>query len=247
MSRPSVYQPWSRECDVKMLSSAELEKLVSDRGSTYEFLARIYRAEVDQELLEQMARIRLPAEVDLPEICEGYRMLSKYLEHRTANMLTDLAVDYAKIFLGAGVAGSRTYPYESVYMSHDGLVMQDARDQVLILYRQEGLGRTGGDLNEPEDHIALELEFMVYLCQKTTQALRDGSNGGALAYMRKQRDFLQEHLVRWVPAFCSDVQRLAREDLYKAVAKITIGYLSMEQHLIGELMGEIKDTQNHAI
>lgn len=226
---------------MQTLITAELEKLISNRGSTYGLLARIYRMEVEQELLEQMARMSLPVEVDLPEISEGYRMLNCFLEHRTGNTLTDLAVDYARIFLGAGATGNRTYPYESVYTSPDRLVMQDARDQVLKLYREEGLGRAEEEFNEPEDHIALELEFMAYLCQKTTEALKDGNNGCALGYLQKQKDFIEEHLIPWVPPFCNDVQRLAQGDFYKAVAKITIGYLSMEKDLIGELMDEIQE------
>lgn len=226
--------------EVKNFSTAELTKLISNRGSTYGFLARIYRVEVDQELLDQMARMGLSIKVDLPEISEGYRMLKGFLEHLTERTVTDLAVDYARIFLGAGAkSGDGAYPYESVYTSPEGLVMQDARDQVFKLYREEGLDRAE-ELNEPEDHIAVELEFMSYLCQKTTEALKDGDKGGALGYLKKQNDFLEEHLMRWVPAFCDDVQRVALGDFYKAVANITIGYLSMEKDLIGELVDEIQ-------
>ncbi|MFC2056741.1 molecular chaperone [Chloroflexota bacterium] len=225
---------------MKNFSTAELEKLISNRGSTYGFLARIYRVEVDQELLEQMARMSLPVEVDLPEISEGYRILKSFLEHPTGGTLTDLAVDYARIFLAPGARGNAAYPYESVYTSPDRLVMQDARDQVVKLYREEGLGRAE-EFNEPEDHIAFELEFMSYLCQKTTEALKDGDKGGASGYLKKQKNFLEEHLTCWVLAFCDDVQRLARGDFYKAVAKITIGYLNMEQDLIGKLVDEIQE------
>ncbi len=226
---------------MKNLTTAELQLLVSNRAGTYEFLARIFRVEVDQDLLEQMAGMTLPAEIELPEISEGYRILNGFLEHRKASTLTDLAVDYARIFLGAGAASTRTYPYESVYTSPDRLVMQDARDQVLQLYRLEGLGRAEQEFGEPEDHIALELQFMACLCRKTTEALKDGNKERALGYLEKQKDFVQAHLLPWVPRFCSDVQRLAREDLYRAVAKITLGYLKMEQDLIGELMDEIQD------
>ena len=224
---------------MKNFSTAELKKLISNRGSTYGFLARIYRVEVEQELLEQMDRMSLPVEVDLPEISEGYRMLKGFLEHLTGSTLTDLAVDYAGIFLGAGGMENRTYPYESLYTSPDRLVMQDARDQVLKLYREEGLDRAE-EFNEPEDHIAFELEFMSYLCQKTTKALKDGDKSEALGCLKKQKGFLEEHLLPWVPPFCNDVQRLAQGDFYKAVAKITVGYLSMEKDLIGELVDEIQ-------
>jgi anaerobic sulfite reductase subunit A len=107
------------------------------------------------------------------------------------------------------------------------------------MYREEGLDRAG-EFNEPEDHVALELEFMAYLCQKTTAALQSGDQGAASGYLHKQKDFLEKHLIPWVPTFCSDVQRIARGDFYKAVAKITVGYLDIERDLIGELIEEIQ-------
>ncbi len=225
---------------MESLGSGEFEELISNRGGLYGFLARIYRVEVDQELLDQMGKMNLPVEVDVPEISEGYRMLKGFLEHLRERTVTDLAVEYARIFLGAGLArGDGAYPYESVYTSPKRLVMQDARDQVLKIYREEGLDRAE-EFNEPEDHIAFELEFMAYLCQKTTEALKEGDKGRTLGYLKKQKDFLEKHLIPWVPAFCDDVQRVARGDFYRAVAKITVGCLGMEQELIGQLIDEIR-------
>ena len=175
--------------EVENFSTVELEKLISNRGSMYGFLARIYRVEVDRELLEQMAKMDLSLEVDVSEISEGYRMLKGFLEQLRESSLTDLAVEYARIFLGAGLGrGEGAYPYESVYTSPDRLVMQEARDQVLKIYREEGLDRAE-EFSEPEDHIAFELEFMAYLCQKTAEALKDGERGSVLGYLKKQKDF----------------------------------------------------------
>jgi TorA maturation chaperone TorD len=226
---------------VEGFSAMELEGLLSNRCSMYGFLARVYRVEVDQDLLDRMTDMNLSVEVDAPEISQGYAILRRFLQNQRESALTDLAVDYARTFLGAGlVGGDGAYPYESVYTNADRLVMQDARDEVLKLYREEGLDRAR-EFNEPEDHLALELEFMAYLCQRSAAALKAGDNGGALGYLQKQHEFLAKHLLAWVPAFSQDVQRLAREEFYRAVAKITVGYLNMERELIGELIDEIRD------
>ncbi|MCJ7569352.1 MAG: molecular chaperone TorD family protein [Anaerolineales bacterium] len=218
---------------------AEFNELISERSSMYGFLGRIYRVEADQELLDQMAKMHLSDEVEVPEISEGYRMLRGFLEHLTESTLIDLAVEYAKIFLGVGLIGDKgAYPYESVYTSPDGLMMQEARDEVLKIYREEGLNKAD-EFTEPEDHVAFELDFMAYLCDKTIEVLKEGDNDGALGYLKKQMDFLEKHLIPWVPSFCSDVIRMAQGDFYKAIAKITVGYLSMEQDLIGEIIGGI--------
>jgi len=217
----------------------DLEQLLANRCSMYTFLARIYRSEVDAELLSQMRGMDLSAPVDDPEIREGYQRLESYLERCDASTLTDLAVDYARVFLGAGLREKEgAHPYESVYTSPERLVMQEARDKVLELYREEGLGRSE-TVVEPEDHLSLELEFMNHLCRQTRHALGAGDGPGVLKYLHKQQEFLREHLLSWVPAFADDVQRFACEDFYPAVAKITTGYLRLEQELIADLIDAV--------
>lgn len=218
----------------------ELEQLLLNRCSMYSFLARIYRLEADEELLAQMAAMDLSVDVDVPQIRQGYEMLRSYLANRGATTLTDLAVDYARVFLGAGQGEKDgAYPYESVYTSPERLVMQEARDQVLDLYRKEGLEPSEAMI-EPEDHLSLELEFMACLSKRTAEALEAGDHERALRDLQKQQEFLEKHLLSWVPAFCQDVQRFAHEGFYQAVALITAGYLALERELIGDLIGVVQ-------
>jgi putative dimethyl sulfoxide reductase chaperone len=216
-----------------------LKELIANRSDMYGFLARLYREEADQELLERMAEMEGPVKEGWPEINEGYRLLKNYLDRRTEKSVFDLATDYAGIFLVAGAKGDCAYPYESIYTSPLRLVMQEARDQVLKLYRENGLEKSP-ESNEPEDHISCELEFMSYLCGKTVKALKANDKKPALGYLKKQKYFLEEHLGKWAPAFCQDIERIAEADFYKAVARITTGYLHLEQDLIEELIEVVK-------
>ena len=213
------------------LNTIELEQLFSFRGAIYQLLARFYRAEVDQEILSQLHRLEFAADMTLPEILEGNRLLKSFVAQMGDNALTDLAVDYAKIFLGLGpICGEGAYPYESVYTSPDRLLMQNARDEVAAIYASEGV-RPADSCNEPEDHIAYEFTFMAYLCQKTLAAIRRSDEPGANGCLQQQRQFLQDHLLSWVPNFCADVQRIAGTDFYKAIAMITHGFLTMERDM----------------
>jgi TorA maturation chaperone TorD len=216
-----------------------LNKIISNRAGMYGFLARLYRDEVDRQLLDRIAGMDFLIKFDLPEITEGFRKLKDCLDHRNENTIFDLATDYAGIFIVAGGKGDCAYPYESVYSSPQKLVMQDARDQVLKLYRENGLDKSPESI-ESEDHIAVELEFMSYLCHRISGALTADDKDLALSILKKQRSFLEEHLLNWVPAFCRDIERIAAGDFYKAMAKITAGYLHLEQEVIGELMNTIK-------
>ena len=107
----------------------ELIKLIEQRAATYGLLSRLFRVEIDQELLDQLHGMRFPAATGNSDVDEGYLRLAKYLSNTWENSLTDLAVDYTRVFIGHGVdAYSAAYPFESVYTSEKRLLMQDARE-----------------------------------------------------------------------------------------------------------------------
>ena len=221
-------------------SLIEMEKLIKNRSRIYSFLARIYRTEVDKELLSQLSSLTIPENADIPGVSEGIRLLVNYVKHSMEDTLIELAVDYARIFLGTGVqSGEGAYPFESVYTNPYKLVMQEARDEVFNLYRKAGL-IPSQDIGVPEDHVAFELEYMVHLCEDTSDALAAGDTHGAVDYLTKQKHFLEKHLLgSWMPAFCSDVQRVSKTDFYKAIAMITLEYQKIDLHTISELIEEM--------
>ena len=107
------------------------------RMATYQFLSRLFRVEVDQELYDTLMSMRFPANTGNALVDEGYRMICGYLSQADGTVLTEL-----RAFIGSGNDGfSAAYPYESVYTSPKRLMMQDARDEVLVLYRAFGLDK----------------------------------------------------------------------------------------------------------
>jgi putative dimethyl sulfoxide reductase chaperone len=223
-----------------MKDLALLAALNSTRLSTYHFLARAYRIEIDAEFLDQVTRLDLSNALENSQMREGLQLLKGYLAQRSIGVLTDLAAEYASIFLGAGaIPGLNAFTYESVYTSPEKLVMQDARDQVRGIYFKAGLERAEGTV-EPEDHIAFELEFMAFLCQKLKTALERSDVDAARGALAEQADFITHHLSVWTPAFCADIERAARMDFYKGIAKITNGYLLLDQIVVPQMLEELE-------
>jgi anaerobic sulfite reductase subunit A len=218
---------------------AEYSALIANRENLYRLLGRIYKVEVDQPLLNQLKGMCFPAESGEVGLGKGYRMLEEYLRHPGWDPLTDLAVDYAKVFLGAGMISENAaaYPYESVYTSPKRLIMQDARDQVVAAYRAKGMNKAE-TLDFPEDHIALELEFMAYMCHETQHVLITQDWATVACCFKEQMDFLTQHLLNWVPVFCADVEKFAGTEFYKAVAQITKGYLRLECVILEDMIAE---------
>ena len=73
-----------------------------------------------------------------------------------------------------------------------------------------------GNWNEAEDHIALELEFMQRMALRAAEALSDNAEDEAIAYLRTSYDFLENHLMNWVPMLVADMRMHARTLFYQA-------------------------------
>lgn len=217
------------------LVQSEMLELTESREGVYEFLSAVFQREIGRESLTLLKEqiCGEPKEALSP----GYAVLRGFFEQKNAQtpdmVEKELQIDYAALFLSMGE--KHVPPYESVYTSKERLVMQEARDQVLAEYREEGLERNQC-FREPEDHIAIELEFMARLCRKTAACLRAGDTATARRYLEKQRGFLKQHLLVWAPDFCKDVQQTAKTDFYKGIAEITAEHLSLEDETIAELL-----------
>lgn len=208
--------------------SIEIIELASVREALYRFLARLYILEVDAPLLEAMQAMTFPEAVSNPDLSEGYGLLREYLARSTEEDLEDLAVDYANVFLAAGVAqGLAAFPYESVYVSKTHMLEQEPKSRIAELYASRGLTPNRDLPKAPEDHIAMELEYMAFLCR-----LLEEESGDAESLLLEQKEFLEAHLVNWVPLLCRDVVGYAQTDFYKAVGKITDSFIQMEQTLL---------------
>ncbi len=203
--------------------------LMRDRETIYRLLARLYRKEIDGELLESLETMPVDAKNTEFDFRDGARKMKSAIQ-ASNDPLTDFAVDYARIFLGAGIAtGVVAYPYESVFTSRDRLVMQEAWEQVLAIYKENGIGKTETDLYE--DHVGLELEFMAILCERAGKLIEAGRQEDLERNLDLQKDFLEHHLLNWVPMLTKTMRECPGSNFYKGVALMTDAFLKTEEEL----------------
>ena len=213
---------------------------MTGRARLYGMLSRLYREEVDRAALDELRSMRFPLSTGSSQVDEGYRKLYDYLKGAWDDSVRELAVDYVSTFIGHGVNGfSAAYPYESVYTSERRLLMQQARTEVLQTLRENEL--YAGAWNEPEDHVALELEFMQRMALRAAEALEAGAEDEAVAYLRTSGDFLQNHLLNWVPMLVSDMHAHARTDFYRGLGTLTLGALEEDAALLQELLDSVEE------
>ena len=148
------------------------------------------------------------------ELKEKTKEFKRRLEE--GETLDDLAADYAKTFLGAGSAqGAAAFPYESVYTSPKHVMMQDAWNQMCEILESKGIERNEESKDLLEDHIAVELDYMAYLCDETSQYTE------TLAGLEEQREFLNKHLLNWVPEVCLDIKDNEETAFERLVGQVT--------------------------
>lgn len=208
----------------------ELAVMNTARKGFYEFLASMYKLELTDEQIETLAKQDLL--VDDEFVGAGYATVKEYLRHRNSGTRQELAVDYARVFLGAGMYEQLTAPpYESVYTSAEHLLMQEARDEVLAYYLGEELGLPVENTT-PEDHLSFEFQFMAKLIERAQAALEADDDARYAQLCAKQRTFFDEHLAGWVPRLCADVRAYAQTAFYRGIADITEGFLALEDQVI---------------
>ena len=223
------------------LSLEEFAQVNERRASAYAFLSRLFYKEVDQDLLDEMRAMRFPAKTGNAHSDEGNRLIAGYLSNVWEDTLRELAIDYVHCFIGSGMdAFSAAYPYESVYTSPKRLMMQEARDEVLAIYRSEGMDKAK-DWKESEDHIGAETAFMAALATRTAEALRAGDEDEAARLLRVQRNFMNDHLYAWSGMMTADMRVFARTDFYKGLASYADGLLESDRELLDAVLGEEKD------
>lgn len=220
----------------QIAETTDISSLMQSRAQTYGLISRIFRVEADRELLDEMRTMRFPTSTGNDNVDEGYKLLYTYLKKLWDESVTELAIDYVRTFVGHGVnAFSAAYPFESVHTSERRLLMQEARDEVLAIYRANNLKR-GDTWNEGEDHIALELEFMQVMANLTAEALEAGDEDGAIVLLRTQYGFLEDHLINWVPMLVSDMGKFAQTDFYKGAAQLLLGFVETDEELLRDLL-----------
>lgn len=206
-----------------------------NRGRVYALLSRCYETEIDAAFAETFSQGAALSSDDAA-LTDGFAALQAGLAGCDEAKLERLAVVFDRAFFGMGPrTAQKAFPYESVYTSEGGLMMQDAYAEVRRVYRDAQFTKNP-DFKEPEDHLAVELAFMAALCDRAAEALRAGDRDAAEETLRAQATFLEAHLLNWIGGFCADVQASAEEGFYFELAVFTKAFLDADAQALAEVV-----------
>ncbi len=215
--------------------AANLIVFCENRRRVYALLSRCFETEIDTAFADKLAR-ETALESDDPALVEGFAALKADLADADEGALEQLAVAFNRVFFGMGPrTAQKAFPYESVYTSEDGLMMQEAYVQVKRVYAAAGFAKDPS-FTEPEDHLAVQLAFMARLCETAVEALQANDAEAAEAALRGQLTFLQDHLLNWIDRFVIDSKAAAGGGFYANLATFTQAYLQADAEATAEVV-----------
>lgn len=211
------------------------------RCNVYGLLAIAYREEPTSGFLGQ---IKDP-EFQKALSSAGVKIDDEFFKQPEEKLLEDLAVEYARLFLGPA---RHIPPHESVHHERDdgdwGMLW--GKDTVLVKKFIESAGfEYKADYNGLPDSISAELEFMQQVTKRETQAWDEDDCNGALYCLKIGKKFIDEHLAKWIPIFCDKVISKAELSLYREMAKLTKGFIELEEKEINNYLSEAQKIKPH--
>lgn len=209
--------------------SPAMADLAGGRAAVYGVLASLYLEPPSADLVRGL--LDLSASPEMSDLFDGpaavclRRFAASY-----GGDLDCLRQEFHDLFLVP--LGHYVTPYEAVYRDErvvgetrvGGLLMGPSTVAVLSAYRESGL-QVASDCGELPDHVGIEISFIALLCTREREAWQSGDAGGARQLLRQEEQFVNHHLLKWVPDLCRRIADNARSDFYRGVALLTEEFL----------------------
>lgn len=182
----------------------------------------------DTPALESLVSWRNHPELTrLSELSQGARRLREELKSIANQDLYDefssLREEYKRLFSRGGELP--VTPCETMYRASEQMLPKSYAEEVREKYADFSLyfKKMHG---EPDDHIAVELEFMAVLIEKMLGTVMTEER--YQRYINGQREFVLKHLKRWALKFGQDLELHADHPIYKAIGVMLQDFLTKE-------------------
>lgn len=147
-----------------------------------------------------------------------------------------LNIEFTRLHIGPSTAPVSLY--ESMYGLSSGMLM----GETTIAVRKDYLttGHINGKLGHiPEDHLAVELDYMFCLSQEILQHVQEDNTEKATSIMEEQRGFLQRHVLNWVPDMVTKIKEDSCESVLTGIGLLTLGWLEEDVETLSELIDSL--------
>jgi len=183
-------------------------------------LRQVFLKEPDRKLLEGIGKISLTSEVEVERGgLRGMRDSVQQNEGRLEEWTDQLSLEFARLFIGP--AHPSAIPFASFYLSETHSLMTEETLAVRKQYLEADLALK--NLHQmPDDHIAIELDFLYYLTARSLELSENGENTETEKYFNLRHAFLMDHFVLWVPGFANRILESTNEEYFKGAASFLL-------------------------
>lgn len=196
----------------------------------YDILRRTFLEEPKKDFVNMLQKGYLDSFPFINEsdtIKEGVNIVSSFFQnYHVDDIFETLHWDYTRMFIG---------PYQleaplwaSSYLNKDQLLFQTETMMVRQLYAKYFLEQYS-IWREPDDHLGLELDFLYQLNLLLMEKIEEKEKEEII---RDQIDFLDNHLLLWVPQLRIKVEESAKLEFYRGTVKILHGFLEMDSAVL---------------
>ncbi|NOH71110.1 molecular chaperone TorD [Vibrio pectenicida] len=213
----------------------EIKTFNEQRAEVYWWLSSLLAQELSQEKLEQYHSTQIRSFLAglgetphlQPRIQRFVDALNRLLDRNDAQL--ELAADFCNLFLKSDKDSA--LPYASIYIGQSGLLNDKPAKDMENLMVKHGI-TVSKNINEPADHIAIELDFLGHLIICSNQL---GKQQDMEASLLEQGQFIQQHLLTWVPLFNNKCQILDTFGFYASISALLLAFIELDHsYLIGD-------------
>ena len=190
------------------------------RFTIHRFMATLLADEIGKELFDALRSedflLELKAAGDKvysQELRNGIRSFFDFMDRAGVETHFLLRAEYADLFLNAGP--NPVFPYESVWADRIPVTHGPELLEVRKELRRAGL-HLDPDFKEPEDHIAVEMDFLAELNRRVA--------GGDKQADQWRYDFGRRR-VAWRTEFCAALHAADTSGFYQALAELLLGFM----------------------
>lgn len=214
----------------------KLQLELEERKFHYQLLHTLFSGPMKSETLQRWN------EADFQEVIQTTGYFAPFLSELTAGHIDEIAEkeqeSYLKLFFGPGHIPAP--PWESVYRTNDKALFGEPTLKLRAKLREFQL-QSDEENEMPEDHIAIELEFMVFLIDSAIAALEGQKQSQFNKSMYYQFLLLDDHLVQWVKPFSKDILSHTTSSLYSGAAQLIRDFVIEDS----KYMKQIEEVLSH--
>ncbi len=216
--------------------------LLANRSYLYSMLQRIFGVQPDVELIGSITNehtregLQLLVQEDDQQFDSYFKLFDQYLKDMSVDpkgTIEKLKDEYTYLLIGPNKLPAP--PWESVYLTKERLIFQESTLKVRRSYMKYNFLPSNYP-HEADDHLALELDFMVHLAKLSQEYAENEKKEELKSVLLDQKSFLNDHLLVWIGDFAEEIQQGKTQYFYPQMANLTTQVLKRDIFVLEELI-----------